>query len=44
MCGGRRITGRSRAVVSDEIRVTVIDHVINYGPSMRGWSEIADKS
>ncbi|KAI2659957.1 Serine/threonine-protein kinase Aurora-1 [Labeo rohita] len=35
MCGGRRVRGRSRAVVSDEIRATVIDHVINHGLSMR---------
>lgn len=35
MCGGRRIRGRSRAVVSDEIRATVIDHVVNHGLSMR---------
>ena len=36
MRGGRRIGGRSRAVVSDEIRATVIDHVVNHGLSMRG--------
>ncbi|KAL3969266.1 beta-galactoside alpha-2,3-sialyltransferase (sialyltransferase 4A) [Sarotherodon galilaeus] len=35
MRGGRRIRGRSRAVVSDEIRATVIDHVVNHGHSMR---------
>ncbi|XP_019217583.1 uncharacterized protein LOC109203005 [Oreochromis niloticus] len=35
MHGGRRIRGRSRAVVADEIRATVIDHVVNYGHSMR---------
>ena len=35
MHGGRRIRGRSRHVVSDEIRATVIDHVINHGLSMR---------
>ena len=35
MCGGRRIRGRSRAVVSDEIRATVIDHVVNHGLPMR---------
>lgn len=33
--GGRRLRGRSRAVVSDEIRATIIDHVINHGLSMR---------
>lgn len=31
--GGRR--GRPRAVVSDEIRATVIDHVVNHGLSFR---------
>ncbi|KAL3973664.1 NLR family CARD domain-containing protein 3 [Sarotherodon galilaeus] len=35
MGGGRRIRGRSRAVVSDEMRATVIDHVVNHGHSMR---------
>ena len=35
MRGGRRMRGRSRAVVSDEIRATVIDHVVNNGLSMR---------
>ncbi|XP_038137819.1 uncharacterized protein LOC119781423 [Cyprinodon tularosa] len=35
MRGGRRIRGRPRAVVSDEIRATVIDHVVNHGLSMR---------
>lgn len=35
MRGGRRLRGRSRAVVSDEIRATIIDHVINHGLSMR---------
>ena len=35
--GGR---GTARKVESDEIRATVIDHVINHGLSMRGsWSE-----
>ena len=29
MSGGRRPRGKSRAVVSDEIRATIIDHVIN---------------
>ena len=33
--GGRRLGGRSRAVVSDEIRATISDHVINHGLSMR---------
>ena len=32
---GGRPRGRSRAVVSDEIRATIIDHVINHGLSMR---------
>lgn len=35
VCGRRRQRGRSRAVVSDEIRATIIDHVINHGLSMR---------
>ena len=35
MCGGRRLRRRSRAVVSDEIRATIIDNVINHGLSMR---------
>ncbi|KAL4008589.1 hypothetical protein ACER0C_002441 [Sarotherodon galilaeus] len=35
MRSGRRIRGRSRAVVADEIRATVIDHVVNHGHSMR---------
>lgn len=32
--GGRRLRGRSRAAVSDEIRATIIDHVINHGLSI----------
>ena len=46
MRGGRRLRGRSRAVVSDEIRAAIIDHVINKSWSIneRGWSESADKS
>lgn len=35
MCGGRiRIRGRSKAVVSDEIRATTIDYVVNHSHSM----------
>ena len=41
--GGRRLRGRSRAVVSNEIRATIIDHIINHGLS-RGWAESAAKS
>ena len=37
------LRGRSRAVVSDVIRATIIDHVINHGLS-RGWSESAARS
>jgi len=46
MRGGRRIRPRPRAVVSDEIRATVIDHVVNHAWSLneRGWSESAAKS
>lgn len=32
---GRRRRGRARTVVSDEIRATVIDHVVNHGLSLR---------
>jgi hypothetical protein len=35
MCRRGRLRGSSRAVVSDEIRATIIDHVINRGLSMR---------
>ena len=35
MHGGRRLRGRSRAVVSEEIRAPLIDPVINHGLSMR---------
>jgi hypothetical protein len=35
MCVGRRPRGRSKAAVSDEIRATIIDNVINHGLSMR---------
>jgi hypothetical protein len=31
----RRLRGRSRAVVSGEIRATIIDHIVNHGLSMR---------
>lgn len=34
MRGGQR-RGRPRAVVSDEIRATIIDHVVNHGLSLR---------
>ena len=43
--GGRRVAGRGRmrgerqrrqrAVISDEIRATLIDHVVNHGLSLR---------
>ena len=42
--GGRRLRGRSRAVVSVEIRATIIDHVINHGLSMREAGMSAAKS
>jgi hypothetical protein len=35
MRGGRRLRGRTRAVVSDEIRAPITDHVINHDLSMR---------
>lgn len=35
MCGGRQRRQRSRTIVSDEMRTTVIDHVVNHGLSMR---------
>lgn len=33
--GGRGGRGRGRTVVSDEIRATLVDHVLNHGLSMR---------
>lgn len=36
MCGGG-IPRAARTVVSDEIRSTIIDHVMNHGLSLRGW-------
>jgi hypothetical protein len=44
MRGGRRLRGRSRAAVLDEIMAAIIYPVINHGLSTRGWSERADKS
>ena len=35
MRGGRRLRGRSSAVVSDEISATITDPVINHGLSMK---------
>ncbi len=35
MLGGQR-RGRPRAVVSDEIKATIIDHVVNRGLTLRG--------
>ncbi len=32
---GRQRRGRPRAVISDEIRATIIDHVVNHGLSLR---------
>ncbi len=38
--GGRGGQRRQRTVISDEIRATVIDHVLVHGMSMReGWTK-----
>ncbi len=33
--GGRGGRGRPRTVISDEIRATLVDHVVNHGLTMR---------